>query len=123
MASVLVYYCHCINNKIPLRVGDDRPTPKDLYNHVILQAAVKWRDLGVQLLDPPSESELDIIKEDHPQNVRECCKCVLRKWLEKTPDASWKQLLEALRSPCVELNHLADQIEYKLIMDKSCKNR
>jgi len=74
----------------------------------------------VQLLDPPSDSSLDIIKEDNPLNVRGRCKCVLQKWLDKNPDASWNQLIEALRSPCVELDYLADQIEHKL--NKTSKN-
>ena len=74
----------------------------------------------MQLLDPPSDSSLDIIKEDNPLNVRGRCKCVLQKWLDKNPDASWNQLIEALRSPCVELDYLADQIEHKL--NKTSKN-
>ena len=82
-------------------------------------AAVKWRDLGVQLLDPTSGDMLDIIEKDNQNDVKECCKRMLQKWLKKTPDASWNQLLEALRSPDVELNHLANQIEQEFM--KKCK--
>ena len=36
------------------------------------------------------------------------------KWLDTEENASWDQLLEALRSPSVELMHLANQIEQML---------
>jgi len=96
-------------------IGDDRPFTKDLHNHVVQGAARNWKDLGIQLLDPSiSDRVLDIIEIDHPQDSTTCCKCMLRKWLDTKLDASWSQLLNALRSPCVQLNHLADQIKQKL---------
>lgn len=101
-----------------LCVDYGRPTLKDLYNHVVQESSVKWRDIGVQLLNPPSDSVLDIIEKDNPRDIRGCCKYVLQKWLNKNPDASWDQLLEALRSPSVELDYLAEQIEHKLIVNK-----
>ena len=102
-------------------LGYDRPSLRDLHNHVIPAVASKWRDLGVQLLNPStSDNILEIIKENHPQDVMGCCKYMLQKWLDTIPDASWNQLLEALRSPCVQLNFLADQVECKLI--KKCKS-
>ena len=36
------------------------------------------------------------------------------KWLDTQENASWDQLLEALRSPSVQLMHLAKQIEQML---------
>ena len=36
------------------------------------------------------------------------------KWLDTQENASWDQLLEALRSPSVQLMHLANQIEQTL---------
>ncbi|XP_065886043.1 uncharacterized protein [Dysidea avara] len=92
----------------------DRPSLKDLYVDVSHGIAAKWRDLGVLLLNPPNENVFNIIEKNHPQDVLACCKCMLQKWLDTKPDASWNQLLEALRSPCVQLNSLADQIDHKL---------
>ena len=43
-----------------------------------------------------------------------CCKEMFKKWLE-TENASWDQLLEALRSPSVELEYLANQIKQMLV--------
>ena len=77
-------------------------------------AAVKWRDLGIQLLDPTSGDMLDIIEKECQNDVKECCMRVLQKWLDRIPDASWNQVLAALRTPPVELNNLANQIEQKL---------
>jgi len=95
---------------------EDRPSLRDLYIHALKEAAHKWKDIGVLLLDPAT---LTIIKENYPQDVMKCCKSMLETWLDTQRDASWKQLLNALRRPCVELNTLADQIELKL--RKKCK--
>ena len=99
-------------------VGVDRPSLKDLYDHVVinLDAANKWRDLAVQLLPrPDQEKMLDIIAVDHPHDVVSCCKCVLKKWLDTTTDATWNELIRALRSPSVQLDYLASQIEQKMM--------
>jgi len=82
---------------------------------VVPGAALKWKGLGVQLLDPTSGTELDIIEKQNHYDVKECCVHMFQKWLDKTPDASWNHVLAALRCPSVELNHLANQIEQKLI--------
>ena len=39
-----------------------------------------------------------------------CCQEMFKKWLE-TENASWDQLLEALRSPSVQLVYVAKEIE------------
>ena len=43
-----------------------------------------------------------------------CCQEMFKKWLE-TENTSWGQLLEALRSPSVQLMDLANQIEQMLV--------
>ena len=45
-----------------------------------------------------------------------CCKEMFSKWLETQEDASWDQLLEALRSPGVQLESLANKIDQILGM-------
>jgi len=99
-------------------VGDDRPSLKDLHNHIVPGIADKWKDLGVQLLNP-RDNELDIIEKNNPRDVMECCKCMLQKWLRANPDANWDDLIASLRCPCIQLNYLADQIEQKL--SKKCE--
>ena len=102
-------------------LGNDRPSMRDLHNHIIPAVASKWWELGVQLLNPStSHNILEIIKENHPQDVMGCCSNMLQRWLDTIPDASWNELLKALRSPSLQLNYLADQVECKLI--KKCKS-
>ena len=82
---------------------------------MVNNVADKWRDLGVQLLRPDQQNQLNIIAADHPHDVVGCCKCVLKKWLDTTSDATWNELIRALRSPSVQLDYLAGQLEQMLI--------
>ena len=86
----------------------------DLYDHVVNETAHKWRDLGVKLLRPDQENRLNTIAADHPNDVVSCCKRVLEKWLETTSDATWNELIIALRSPGVQLVSFAKQLEQML---------
>ena len=95
----------------------DRPSLKDLYDHVVIGVAPKWKDIGVQLLRSDQLWTLRIIELDHPHDAVECCKCVLNKWLDTTTDATWNQLISALRSPTVQLDCLAAQIESMAIVE------
>ena len=81
---------------------------------MVNNVAAKWRDLGVQLLRPDQETMLDIIAANHPHDVVSCCKRVLEKWLDTTTDATWNELIRALRSPSVQLDYLARQLEQKM---------
>ena len=91
-------------------IGSDRPLLRDLHNYVVMEAAHKWRDLGLQLLENYQLEMLNIIAADYPDDVRRCLR-VLDRWLETIIDASWNQLIRALRSPSVQLDPLADQLE------------
>ena len=97
-------------------IGDDRPSLKDLYDHVVREVAHKWKDLGVQLLRNDQQKELDIIEKDHPRDAVECCKCVLNKWLDTTTGATWNQLISALKSSTLQLDYLANQIENMMVV-------
>ena len=57
---------------------------------------------------------IDIIAADHPHDVVSCCQCVLKKWLDTT-SATWNQLIKALRSPSVQMDYFAGQLEQMLI--------
>ena len=100
-------------------IGNQPPSLKDLYDHVVNEIAHKWRDLGVQLLRPDQGNVLNIIAVDHPNDAVSCCKCVLEKWLDTTSDATWNELIRALRSPSVQLVSFAGQLEQMLITE--CK--
>ena len=53
------------------------------------------------------------IKSDNPNNMDECCKEMFHLWLKKSPNATWNQLIQALKE--VELNNLAATLEGMLI--------
>ena len=58
--------------------------------------AAQWHDLGTQLLTDDTVGVLDVIKADHPNDVRACCNEMFVKWLELQPNATWSQLMTAL---------------------------
>ena len=90
--------------------GSDRPLLRDLYRYVMKQAAHKWKDLGIELME--DHYKIHMIAANHPHDDVRCFKEVLQRWLEISPDASWNQLIRALRS--VELVSFADQLEKML---------
>ena len=80
-------------------IGHHYPTPKQLRN--ILKPdtsglAVRWHDLGTELLTNDTIGTLDVIKADHPNDVSACCNKMFVKWLELQPSATWSQLIAAL---------------------------
>ena len=95
-------------------IGGDRPRLKDLYNHVAGNVAAKWKELGVQLLRCDQTNQLDVIAANHPQNVVSRCQCVFENWLQTNVDATWNQLIEALKSPGIQLDYFAGKLEQML---------
>ena len=100
-------------------VGSDRPLLEDLHDFVVMGAAYKWRYLGMQILKDYHIRMIDMIAADYPYDDVICCKRVLETWLYTSADASWNQLIRALRHPTVQLYRLADQLEQ--MMGIKCK--
>ena len=61
---------------------------------------------------------LDIIKANSTDNV-ECCSRMFTEWRQRTPKASWEQLIEALKE--VKLTQLASELEELLIPSVECR--
>ena len=61
-----------------------------------IEITTKWFDLGLELVD--SHKILRVIEADYRNDVDTCCRVMFEKWLEKTPDASWEQLVTALNN-------------------------
>jgi len=87
---------------------------KKLLDHVIPHVTPCWYKLGVKLLKEEQESHLDIIESNHAGDNEACCLDMFRYWLNTNADASWKLLIEALRSPGVKLPVVAADIEKML---------
>ena len=94
--------------------GSDRPALKYLYAHVRGNIANDWYDIGVALLDPGDEVVLDTINKNHPGDAEKCAAEMLKLWLARKPEASWSQLLGALREPNIKLYTLAVNLEEML---------
>ena len=92
---------------------DSRPSKKKLLDHVVSRVAPHWYDLGITLLNEDQESHLDVIKSNYTDK-KECCKEMFWYWLSTNTSATWKQLLEALRSSGVELPVVAADLEKML---------
>ena len=71
-----------------------------------IEIATKWYELGLELLD--NNNILRVIEADHPNDVNRCCHIMFEKWLEKTPNASWSQLVTALDS--IKMNVAANAV-------------
>jgi len=61
--------------------------------------------------------ELNVIKSSITNKV-ECCSKMFTLWRQKTPKASWKQLIEALKE--VKLTQLASELEGLLTPSVEC---
>ena len=77
----------------------------------IAQVAPRWYELGISLLNEDQIPHLKIIKTNHSNDQLKSCSEMIFYWLETHPDASWKQLIEALKSSPIQLNTVAANIE------------
>ena len=91
---------------------DDKYLNKYVGGKVCADDTNKWRDLGIVLMGQNAATRLDVIRIDYPYNAEKCCSIMFTVWLERTPKASWKQLIEALKE--VQLNQLASELEESL---------
>ena len=86
------------------------------------KARVKWYNIGLELdMDPGT---LDVIKRDS-DSTDERFRAMLGTWLKMVePKPTWGALAEALRSPTVGYEHLAEQMQVlpgKLMFVDACK--
>ena len=90
---------------------DDKYLNKFVRGKVCAAGTDKWQDLGIVLMGQDAVYVLDIIKANSNDNVA-CCTKMFTEWRQRTPKASWKQLIEALKE--VKLTQLASELEYFL---------
>ena len=53
--------------------------------------------------------DLDVIRIDHPNNVKECCLRMFNEWRQRNPKASYRHLIDGLKE--VNLIQLASEVE------------
>ena len=70
-----------------------------------------WKDLGKELI-PNDDTALGVIAVNANGDVITCCESLFKVWLERQPEASWRQLIGALKE--IKQGTLATQIEEML---------
>ena len=88
-----------------------KPLLKDLHNIVVPKVANKWYGLGIQLLDQKQLPKLDGIRTTYSNDQEGGCVEMLKYWLDVTPEATWDNLLCALRAPGLQLLSIAVDLE------------
>lgn len=79
--------------------GGATPELRELHNRIVPVWASKWKELGEAIGLPPHELETISVNHGyHPRRSEECCKVVLKTWLERDVTASWNKLDEAISS-------------------------
>ena len=79
----------------------------------------KWFYLGIELLHCDDDAdELDKIKSNNPLDLDGCCSEMFQLWLKRQSNASWNQLIKALRQPGIKLEVLASKVEQLLLKPK-----
>ena len=104
-----ILYIHICDTYVHALCIEERPTMKQLQEVMRIEdidIITQWRDLGLELVD--SNKILKVIEANHPSDVNTCCRLMFEKWLEKTPDASWSQLIIALSN--IDMNTAADAV-------------
>ena len=68
----------------------------------------------MELLADEDILALDEVQKNYPRDASTCCTKMFQLWLKRQPEASWRQLIQALKEPSIEMNELANTIEQKL---------
>lgn len=69
-------------------------TPKPTLKELVKVKVTNWYNLGLQL--DIDDDELQAIGCNNPQDQDSCKRGMFRKWLKKSPQASYTQLIRAL---------------------------
>ena len=101
-------------------IAEDKPDIKYLNRHVrshICSACDLspgiWKDLGIELMGEDSVADINTISANKRGDVEGCCSSLFALWLQRQPEANWKQLIDALIK--IKLNQLAAAIKKLLI--------
>ena len=81
-------------SQLCVNLGKDKPKLNDIHDHMILNWAPQWRQLGTQL--DIDKKLLDIIQHNHPNDCESCCSEMFSEWLNSNPAASWEDIITAV---------------------------
>ena len=80
-------------------VLNSTPVLKDLCRIITPDYAAHWKVIGA-LLGLPTTC-LDATETENPTNLQWCCNNMLKIWLARNSDATWKDVLSAIDSPTI----------------------
>ena len=83
-------------------------------NIVAPKVSNKWYELGIQLFKQSQLPKLDAIQTSFTTENQRACIEMLKLWLEITPEATWDDVIHALRAPGLELLSTADSVEKEI---------
>jgi len=83
-------------------VSHTGPVPEPTLKELVTVKMKSWYNLGLQL--DIEDNDLQTIKNDNPQDQEGCKRDMFRTWLRIYPQASFRQLLQAL----VELGDVSE---------------
>ena len=66
--------------------------------------------MGIELLEDDQLAQLRVITANYNDVTRQCSEMFIY-WLQTHPNATWHQLVAALRAPGVEMNDVAATLE------------
>ena len=106
---IIILHQYFLVNDCP----SDQFLNKYVRTKVCAAGANKWRDLGIALMGQDAADDLDVIRIDYPNNVKECCSRMFTEWRQRNSKASYKHLIDGLKE--VHLIQLASEVEKLLI--------
>ena len=77
----------------------------------LTRLANNWYEIGAMLLEEKQEEHLKLIQTTHGSDAKKCCLAMLQYWMDTQSKATWNHLVTALRSPGVEMDTVASDIE------------
>ncbi len=76
----------------------------------LIDICSEWENIGLELRLSPGT--LDAIKGPY-KGHKDCMRDMLKEWLNTSADPSWQSIIQALRSPIVGKEPLANHLESK----------
>ena len=80
-------------------VGNATPTMSEL-NKYLIKYCEMWKSIGLKL--GLEDDVVSVIQSNHPTQIEECFREVLRKWLKQDVTPTWSTLELAITNACRE---------------------
>ena len=101
--------------------GADRVDLASIYKHIV-PCVTNWENLGAHLgLEPYHLDCISMNNAYNPDRVKNCCRAVLKKWLELECSPTWGKLEDAVNalenSPTTNNNIAGKLLNHKLSIE------